>query len=150
MAGILFSKDAPPFEWSEAISNRIYYGPKGSMLAALPRAWTPSFVLIPASVFAVPDQAGNVLLALGEAFLSRVRLLAGPGGNLIVRSSVIEESIWDRGTYASVLISGDMNGFEARLSDGVSRVITSADGKSGGLVIQRHVPLTCPDSSDHG
>lgn len=134
---VLFSDDTIPFDWSEAEANRIYYGTKGARLAALPRKWTPPFILVPASVFAGGDP-GDEFVALGDSFVSRVETLSGHNA-LIVRSSVVGESIWDRGAYKSVVVSGGNAGFVEHLKEACLQVLKSASGKQVALVIQRHV-----------
>ncbi len=47
---ILFSDEVPQLGWSDAHSYNASYGPKGSMLLAVPRSWTPPFALISAGV----------------------------------------------------------------------------------------------------
>jgi predicted house-cleaning noncanonical NTP pyrophosphatase (MazG superfamily) len=133
---IPFSSDAPESTWSEALSDKVYYGPKGAMLAVLPRQWTPPFSLIPADIVASFNNRSYVFSA---ELLELFRGLALASGNIIVRSSVIDESIWDRGTYESVLVSSDKGGFDARFDNAVRKVIASTSGRHLGLVIQRHI-----------
>ncbi|MBI1778932.1 MAG: nucleoside triphosphate pyrophosphohydrolase [Proteobacteria bacterium] len=133
---ILFSEDGPPFDWSDAASYKVSFGPKGALLATLPRLWTPPFVLVPASVLTHSENWKH--LALGKAFIARARLMAASSG-LIVRSSVLGESIWDRGRYQSVIVNAIGKAFKAKLHDAAAEVLASASGKPTALVIQRYV-----------
>lgn len=137
---VFFSDDVEPLTWSEARSRRFEYGPKGAMLAALPRPWTPPFALIAASIFNNPDRDARELLTLGGSVTTRLRSLAVPNGCLIVRSSIIGETIWDRGTYKSEVIDAGSDAFESKLIKAAANVLTSAGRETVGLVVQRHVP----------
>lgn len=70
-----------------------------------------------------------------------LRNLAGENGQLIVRSSVVGESIWDRGTYDSVQLSidDDFQITSQRLLDAVNKVLASTAGRQSGLMVQRYV-----------
>jgi len=56
-----------------------------------------------------------------------------------VRSSVIGETIWDRGTYESHVVDLSAEDFEAALVEAVRKVLASAPGKQVGIVIQRYI-----------
>jgi predicted house-cleaning noncanonical NTP pyrophosphatase (MazG superfamily) len=77
---------------------------------------------------------------LGSENTERLRALPAGRGVLIVRSSVIGESIWERGTYDSVKVN-DLEGesFMTALNSAASKVIASAEGKPAALVIQAYV-----------
>lgn len=135
----VFSDDIPPLGWSDGYSSRFRYGPKGAMLTVLPRLWTLPFALTAASVFAGTRRDGRELLSLGTSFLSRVKALADGEGKLIVRSSIVGESIWDRGSYESVKLEATADDFEAALIEATEQVLQSAPCKDVGLVIQRYV-----------
>jgi predicted house-cleaning noncanonical NTP pyrophosphatase (MazG superfamily) len=139
ISGVLFSEDTPPFDWTEAGSSKFLFGPKGATLAALPRAWTPPFALVPASAFAESPRDGQTLLRLGESVISRIKALTAPTGKLIARSSILGETIWDRGIYKSVIIAADVTDFGAELCNAATEVLSSALSKQVGLVIQRYV-----------
>jgi predicted house-cleaning noncanonical NTP pyrophosphatase (MazG superfamily) len=125
---VLFSDEMPQLGWSDAHGYSASYGPKGSMLLAVPRSWTPPFALISA------DASRDVL-----PIAPRVRALVEKGGQLIVRSSVLGESIWDRGSYHSVNCDTIAEGFEERLNNAIDQVVRSAPGKAVALVVQRFV-----------
>jgi hypothetical protein len=134
----LFSEDVPLLGWSDGCAGKHMYGPKGAMLLVLPRPWTPPFALVSAAVFS-GDGDGRRLSSSGAEFFARVRALAGDAGELIVRSSVVGESIWDRGSYKSIICSAAVDDFEDVLQGAVGRVLASAPGKDMALVIQRYI-----------
>ncbi len=136
---VIFSEDTAPIEWSETEPLKLEFGPKAATLAALPREWTPPFVLISASVFSAHNQDRRALISLGDDIVSRVRELAKKTGRIYVRSSVVGETIWDRGSYESVIVELASDDFEAALVRTVTQVLSSAPGKQVGLVIQRYV-----------
>ncbi len=136
---ILFSEETPSFDWLDAASKKTVYGPKGAFLAALPRFWTPPFVLLPASLFAGRRTAGGEkLVKLPKPVLAKIRSLA-ISGQIIVRSSVIGETIWDRGTYKSEIVDAAGEGFDERLLLAAENVLASAQGKQSGIVVQKYV-----------
>ncbi len=69
---------------------------------------------------------------------SKLRDVASPDG-LIVRSSVIGESIWDRGKYKSLVVPLTMD-IATDLKTKIELVLESAEGRNAGVVIQRYVP----------
>ena len=98
MTGLYFSESNPPASWSAFSIARDEFGPKGAGLMVVPRAWTPPFVLVSA-------ERAQVLLRqkpLAADVMEWLRALAGGGNSIIIRSSVIGETIWDRGTYKSL------------------------------------------------
>jgi predicted house-cleaning noncanonical NTP pyrophosphatase (MazG superfamily) len=109
------------------------FGTKGGFLAALPAAWTPEFILI--STKWVEDLAsGNVLdLELPPALR---------GQPLIVRSSVVGETIWDRGTFLSVPFNEPPE--EAAILQSILRIRKDAQEKRPGaavaVILQRFLP----------
>jgi predicted house-cleaning noncanonical NTP pyrophosphatase (MazG superfamily) len=139
IAGILFSEDFPSCDFTEAAAHKLNFGPKGAMLAALPRPWTPPFALIPASLFAGRIGNGDELLRLDEKIVARLSALSDADGKLIVRSSVLGETIWDRGSYKSVVIPSKPVGFRIEISNAATEVLSSAYPKPSGLVVQRYI-----------
>jgi predicted house-cleaning noncanonical NTP pyrophosphatase (MazG superfamily) len=137
---ILYSQDVPPIDWPEITSKKMIYGPKGAMLAALPRAWTPPFVLLPSRSLEGRKDYTAFVRELGEEFSTGLSTVAGETKRLIIRSSVIGESIWDRGTYKSVVITCQETGIvDAKvLGDAIREVLSSAKFAPCGLVIQRY------------
>lgn len=140
MTGVTFSSAVARLDWSEARSTAPIFGPKGASLLALPTGWTPPFALIPAET-ASPISSGAALSDLLDAADWRqVVELASADGRLIVRSSVIGESIWDRGTYVSIVV--DLNPEDTlaeRMNTAAREVVASANGKPVALVVQQHV-----------
>ena len=109
MTRVLFSDDGPRLDWSEARTMALIYGPKGAACLALPRKWTPPFVLLSSDMVG-PIISGSALAdLLPPTTLQRIIDLAPTGGRLIVRSSVIGETIWDRGTYLVRLLPNAAN-----------------------------------------
>lgn len=139
MSALIFSDDVPRIEWADVKRFDSDYGMKGATSLALPRAWTPSFVLIPVSM---TDSSCSISAALDCASISRIRALSGPGSEIIVRSSVVGESIWDRGTYHSAVINCDADTFISKLDAASKAVIKSAKNRSIGLMIQQFIRPT--------
>lgn len=135
----LFSADVEPSDWSDIDSLKSRFGTKGATLATLPRAWTPAFALIAAEAFGDDNQDCEAILRLGEDVLTRLKKLADPNGSLIVRSSVVGETIWDRGTYLSVTIDGADHEFKAKLVHATKSVLASATKRRAGLVLQKYI-----------
>lgn len=133
MNGVYYSESAVPASWSEASDARRTFGPKAAGLMLLPRAWTLPFILISAS------RARDLSLPAGSGELSidDFQSLAGDGQHIIVRSSVIGESIWDRGTYKSIVVDLSALDWVKALQAACTNVIESAGSKACGLVFQR-------------
>jgi predicted house-cleaning noncanonical NTP pyrophosphatase (MazG superfamily) len=136
---VIFSADFDPSDWSDTDNLKSQFGTKGATLTTLPHAWTPPFALISADVFGADNRDSQAILNLGEAVLGRLRSLADPSGSLIVRSSVIGETIWDRGKYASVVIDVIDKDFSAKLEDATRSVLNSARARRVGLVLQKYI-----------
>jgi predicted house-cleaning noncanonical NTP pyrophosphatase (MazG superfamily) len=136
---VIFSVGSPLIDWSEVAGYAAEYGPKGAGCLALPRPWTPPFALIPHSI-AMSAVNRRLTDTLGSEDIERLQALADERGALIVRSSVLGESIWDRGAYDSVRLNNMEGGslLEA-LNAAASKVIASANGKRAALVIQAYV-----------
>jgi hypothetical protein len=113
---VIFSEDAAPIEWSETEPFKLEFGPKAATFAALPKEWTPPFALISASVITGSKQDGLARHVLGENIVSRIRELAKNTGRIYIRSSIIGETIWDRGSYDSVIVDLVSKDFKAALN----------------------------------
>jgi predicted house-cleaning noncanonical NTP pyrophosphatase (MazG superfamily) len=133
---LLYSDSSPVISWSEVEVAKRIYGPKGSGLIALPRAWTPGFILVPASLTSELPETPE---ALGSDFSAKAMAMAGPAKSLIVRSSVIGETIWDRGKYKSVIVSLQKDGWQTDFREAVRKVLASASGRHTALVIQKFI-----------
>jgi predicted house-cleaning noncanonical NTP pyrophosphatase (MazG superfamily) len=133
MSAFYLSEASAPASWSEAANARKAFGPKAAGLMLLPRAWTPPFILVPA------DQTRGLLgpAPLETSVANELQVLAGQVQQIIVRSSVVGETIWDRGTYRSIVVNvaaADwMDAFQAACVE----VIASAGNRACGLVLQR-------------
>jgi len=136
---IVFSDDQVPLDWSEARRSCEEFGVKGASSLALPRKWTLPFAVISTAI--VGEVSANRPLSdvVPAETVARIRALAGDAGRVIVRSSVVGESIWERGTYLSVDVDAKSDDFTTRLDDAATRVIESAAGKSCGLMIQKYI-----------
>jgi len=134
---VLYCSSSGAIAWSEVDAAKLIYGPKGAGLAALPRPWTLPFLLIPASI---TSGTKDLIEALPPEFSGKVRELAQATRRVIVRSSVIGETIWDRGKYKSV-VADVPNGTQgtAALLDACKEVLASPVGKSTALVIQTYI-----------
>lgn len=141
MNALILSDATPRIAWADTVQFSQQYGVKAATSLAIPRAWTPPFLLL--SVKEAGELANGVLPAelTGAAGAACLSTLAGEGSQLIVRSSVVGESIWDRGTYESVQIpiEDDFEITSQRLLEAAKSVIASTEGRESGLMIQRYV-----------
>ena len=133
MNGVYHSEATAPASWSESIDARELFGPKAAGLMHVPRAWTLPFILVPAG------QTRGLLppAVMDAAFAEQLESLAGEGRQIIARSSVVGESIWDRGTYKSIAVNLVATGWIATFQAACAQVIDSAGGRACGLVLQR-------------
>jgi predicted house-cleaning noncanonical NTP pyrophosphatase (MazG superfamily) len=133
MISIYFSEAAAPASWSESIAAREIFGPKAAGLMLLPRAWTLPFVLVSA------DKAGELLppLPLGATFAEQLQSLSGVERKIIVRSSVVGETIWDRGTYKSVVVDLASEKWVKAFQTACADVKNSAGDRACGFVLQQ-------------
>jgi predicted house-cleaning noncanonical NTP pyrophosphatase (MazG superfamily) len=136
MKDVLYSEASVPFTWPEAATAKEIYGPKGAGLAALPRAWTLPFILVSA------EDSSNLRhrerKAEDDEFWKELGRLQGVTGKLIVRSSVIGETIWDRGRYQSIPIDAIPSQLEQQSLEACASVLVGAAGHRCGLVIQAY------------
>jgi hypothetical protein len=135
---LIFSSDFERSEWADIDELKSVFGTKAATLTTLPRLWTPPFALISARIPG-GHRGEGVISRLGKGGMSRIRKLAELTGSLIIRSSVIGETIWDRGTYESVIIDLQKGDFDNALVDAITRVLASASTRRGGVVIQSYV-----------
>jgi predicted house-cleaning noncanonical NTP pyrophosphatase (MazG superfamily) len=138
-AEVIFSDDGGPTDWLDIDEVKQRFGTKAATLTTIPRNWTPPFVLVSATVFGPDNRHGKAILQIGDHFLSRVQAIAGLRGALIVRSSVLGETIWDRGTYESVVIDDASNDFNDNLLEAVQKVLASASTRRSGVILQSYV-----------
>jgi predicted house-cleaning noncanonical NTP pyrophosphatase (MazG superfamily) len=136
---VIFSEDNSPSDWLDNDEIKLGFGTKAATLTTIPRSWTPPFTLVSAAVFGSDNRDGNAILELGGTFLSRVLAIAKLKGALIVRSSIVGETIWDRGTYESVVVNDISSDFNDKLIAAVQKVLDSASAKRTGLVLQSYI-----------
>lgn len=137
--GLIFSEDCPRVDWLEAEFFQEEFGVKGAMSLTLPHAWTPPYVLISSTLTSSLSAGAPLSSLISKRQISRIRKLAGTDNQLIVRSSIVGESIWERGTYESVTISRTVDGFVGVLDAAAQKVTDSAPSKRVGLLVQRYV-----------
>jgi predicted house-cleaning noncanonical NTP pyrophosphatase (MazG superfamily) len=135
----LFSDDALVFHWSDTPHLSEQFGPKGAGLAVLPQPWTPGFVLLSAGLVQDITESPGKLSQLLRSSLSRVREIAEETGQLYVRSSVIGETIWDRGSFTSVVVRYHADTFSEDIVEAVDQVTKSARGRPIALVLQSYI-----------
>jgi predicted house-cleaning noncanonical NTP pyrophosphatase (MazG superfamily) len=143
MRDVLFSDDWVRIEWSDVRRANHLYGPKGTTSLAIPKDWTLPFALVSSSVVAQIDSNSRPLsFYLNNSEQQRILALAGAAVTLIIRSSVVNESIWDRGTYLSIPVNvAGANAIEC-LNAAAWEVIDSTKGRATGLMIQRYISPT--------
>jgi predicted house-cleaning noncanonical NTP pyrophosphatase (MazG superfamily) len=135
--GIYYSSQNNPVSWDEIQSFRDLYGSKAAGLAALPRQWTPPFILLSTSLLSSDE--GTIQLQCFDALLfDAIKSLARDTGKIIVRSSVIGETIWDRGSYLSKVVElrDDESG---RIISAAKEVIASSAPNRSGLILQTYI-----------
>lgn len=130
-----FSEDHSGMSWSETTALSLSFGPKGARLAALPKKWVPPFILVPALLVKSWKQEKDVY----PEFWQRVNSVIGDSENVIVRSSVIGESIWERGSYKSIVLPVDSNSIKQKILKAFLDIADSAPGKHAAVVIQRYI-----------
>ena len=139
MINVIFSEELDPIAWSESRSYENSYGTKGSTTLLLPRLWTPEFVLISVHDVKNISRTNPLTSVLGEQVVSRIRELGRTSSYIIVRSSVVGERIWDRGTYISVEVDCTSADFALHLNKAAHQVVASANGRDVAFLIQRYV-----------
>lgn len=140
MTDIVLSDKTARIQWSEVRQFSERFGVKGATSLAIPRAWTPPFALISADVLSAIGAGDSLEDAVGARVLEDIIDLGGEGASLIVRSSVIGETIWERGTYKSIQVDARAPKEAAkRLHSAALQVIASTGGRRTGLMIQRYV-----------
>lgn len=109
------------------------FGTKAGLLTAIPPAWTPDFIIISA------DRVEKIALGLDEIPVLPHTLTGRP---LIIRSSVVGETIWDRGTFLTIPFDVPPDG--AEIHQAIVRIRVDAVNKRPGVavavIIQRYLP----------
>jgi predicted house-cleaning noncanonical NTP pyrophosphatase (MazG superfamily) len=133
--GFYYSSDEPVLDWSTAQPLLPIYGPKGALLTVIPRAWTPQFVLISSDF--VSENGQEPFSQLDPFDIAKLWSFCSQHEHLILRSSVIGETIWDRGTYESFRVHPlDEATFISSLNDSAKEVMASAKGHRISFVFQ--------------
>lgn len=130
----LLRSSSPVISWGEADALASMFGPKGARLLTLPRAWTPRFVLLSASL---TRRLLNSQLSEEEVqrVIEAVNALGSEDG-IILRSSVVGETIWERGTFHSEVLPHGSVALET-LRNAATLVQVSAAERQLALVVQR-------------
>ncbi|MFT3670616.1 hypothetical protein [Aestuariivirga sp.] len=112
------------------------YGPKGARLLCLPRAWTPQFVLWPEEIVEALLDARSEQEAVAW---QSIQHLFKDDAEIILRSSIVGETIWDRGTYESVRLSHKPLEW-SHIKDALERIAQSAPQKKVAIIVQKFLP----------
>jgi predicted house-cleaning noncanonical NTP pyrophosphatase (MazG superfamily) len=111
------------------------FGTKGAFLTAIPPAWTPEFILLSTGWVEALASGKGEALSLPAALRDQA---------IIVRSSIVGESIWDRGTFLSVPFNKAPS--DAEIQGAILRIredaLTKRPGVPVGIIVQRFLP-TC-------
>ena len=105
----------------------------------LPRFWTPEFALISVDAVKKISSSAPLTSVLQEEEIIRIRELSGSSSHIIVRSSVVGESIWEKGRFRSEEVDCSTEQFASDLNEAARRVVASAGGRGVGFLIQRFV-----------
>jgi predicted house-cleaning noncanonical NTP pyrophosphatase (MazG superfamily) len=117
-AGLIHGDAARTLYRANRDEFRTEYGAKACGLCALPPEWTPTFALIPAAAFVIWQRNGRdsltrFLRTTDADVLKASNILSGDGiRKVILRSSAVEETLEDRGKYASI-VANDPTNFDA-------------------------------------
>lgn len=141
MSGLILSEAIEAVGWSDTLQFAQKYGVKGATSLAIPRPWTLPFMLLSVdqteslAAGAIPDGLR------GEAGVAQLTALGGARAQVMVRSSVVGESIWDRGSYTSVSVElkPGIQSNLALIRAATERVLASTEGRPTGLMIQRYL-----------
>ncbi|KQM14849.1 nucleoside triphosphate pyrophosphohydrolase [Novosphingobium sp. Leaf2] len=141
MNNIILSDAYPCIDWADVHQLSATFGVKGASSLAIPRAWTPPFALIPA---ALASTAADTDGWLDKILLTKLGEIAGPQKRLLIRSSVVGESIWDRGTFETcgLEVDDDSTIFGGQLVEAIGKVLASTGGRETGVMIHRHIRPT--------
>ncbi|MBY8823747.1 nucleoside triphosphate pyrophosphohydrolase [Sphingomonas colocasiae] len=141
MNDIILSDAYERIDWADIQQLATRFGVKGASSLAIPRAWTPPFALISAALAASASVAHDWLDA---PFVTKLREISGPRKQLLVRSSVVGESIWERGTFESheLEFDDDLSVFSSGLIDAISKVLASTGDRETGIMVHRHIRPT--------
>src|SRR5690606_19142668 len=116
--------NTPQLTWGAVEPLELVYGPKGARLLTLPRAWTPHFALIPWSQTGKKKQLEGTI----EDNWEKLVALAAITGQVTIRSSVVGETIWDRGSYHSEVVDATLGLKRKNVLHAARAVVDSAGG----------------------
>jgi len=138
---VILSDAYPRIDWADVQQLSSSFGVKGASSLSIPRAWTPPFALISATLASAA--AGSDSWP-DEVLLTKLGEIAGPRKRLLVRSSVVGESIWERGTFESheLEVHKDSTAFSRQLIEVIGKVLASTGGREAGVMIHRHIRPT--------
>lgn len=129
--------------WREAETLAPIIGEKAARLFSIPTAWCPAFGAIShhGVTLLVEDTDPQGTELFSNEVLPLTKSLLNGTGEIIVRSSVVGETIWDRGTYESVVVKySTETKFANDLREAIRVVHTSANGQICAIVLQTHMP----------
>ncbi len=132
---VLQSHEQNPISWSEAEALIPFYGPKGSRLLCIPRKWTPPFTLWPERH--VTELNGNPSDEVVARAMASIESVLRISKQVILRSSVIGETIWDRGTYESIKLAGDQSPITwLKIHEALKKIVHSTAGRKTAVIVQ--------------
>jgi hypothetical protein len=136
-SNIVFSHNIVSLSWSELDMYSNSFGSKAAGLLALPKPWTLPFLAIGYEQCKMLAESTSLPRTLGREDFGRIKEFAENHSQLIVRSSVVGETIWDRGKYKSVVVEIDNKNWQAKILDGIKEILSSCSDRSCGVVVQR-------------
>lgn len=141
MNDIILSDAYELIDWADVQQLGSRFGVKGASSLAIPRAWTPPFALVSAPLAATVGTSGDWL---SDSLVAQLAEIAGPRKQLLVRSSVVGESIWERGTFEShaLEVNDDPVTFSQELIEAIGKVLASTEGRESGIMIHRRIRPT--------
>ena len=139
MVELLFSDDVGKDEWPDKEILTLEFGSKAVGLTAIPKHWTPPYAILTANATARAAECGFDTSILSVKELARLHGIASQTGHLYVRSSVVGETIWDRGTYESILVAANHSDFNTTLVQAIKAVAASAPNRKVGIVFQSYI-----------
>lgn len=141
MNRLIFSADQRNFSWADAKAQDETFGTKGSTALAIPRAWTLPFALLSVGLVNEIIEAEGFESPLTAELVAKLCNLSNITGSVIVRSSVVGESIWERGTFASEVVLANEGGEldKARLFEALQKVHLSSRGRPIAVMMQAYL-----------
>lgn len=135
----IFSFEHPQKDWNERHLLIPDYGNKAAGLVTIPREWTPPFILFPKKFFS-NARTTNPFSGLKRSHKSKLLKFIRCHPEVIIRSSVINESIWDSGSYKSVKVTLDKkHPCLDELWRKTQLVIKSANDQEVAIILHSHI-----------